>query len=245
MKFLLNKITSFKNLCSKFFLQSIKALKLQQDFLKNPVRLKALKITFCSGLALITALLLFYFMSALISQKDLNKKAQITDGLIEFTRVKPKSFLDEKKRKLPPKKPKQKAPPKMKHLTASLPKAQTPNPNTNMPNIKALLGASGPAVGGLGLAGDDASAQPLVRIEAQYPRRASMQGIEGWVFLQFDITASGSVSNVKVLDAKPPQIFNRAAIKALRKWKYRPQMEDGKPVERKNNQVQLDFKLGD
>lgn len=194
------------------------------------------------GLAFLTALSLFYIMSALISSTSDIKKQTQKIGLIEFIRVKPRTFLDEKKRKLPEKKPKEMKPPKMKMLSSALSKPKKMQLQMNLPDIKSILNSGGPAVGGLGMA-MGSGVTPLIRIEPQYPRRAAMQGIEGWVILQFDITPAGSVNGVRVLDARPPRIFNQAAIKALRKWKYRPKIENGKPIEQKGLKVQLDFKL--
>ena len=204
---------------------------------------KFVKMSACSVLSLMTALVLFYFMSALISSTpDLTKKKDI-DGLIEFIRTKPSAFLDEKKRKLPEKKPKQIKPPKMKMLSSVLSNQKKINPNMDMPDIKSILRSGGPAIGGPGGGVMGSGVAPLIRIEPQYPRKAAMQGIEGWVILQFNITPAGTVRDVQVLDSKPPRIFDRAAVKALLKWKYRPKVEEGKPVEQKGEKVQLDFKL--
>ena len=202
-----------------------------------------LKISICISLAFLTALVLFYFMSALISNTPDLKRGEESVGLIEFIRVKPRSFLDEKKRKLPEKKPKKMKPPKMKMLSSALSKPQKMNPRMNMPDIKSVLRSSGPAVGGMGGVALDSDVTPLVRIEPQYPRKAAMQGIEGWVLLKFDISPAGTVGNIEILGSKPGRIFDRAAIRALRKWKYRPKMEDGKPVEQKNLKIKLDFTL--
>jgi protein TonB len=87
------------------------------------------------------------------------------------------------------------------------------------------------------------SLMPLVRIEPQYPRKAAMRGTQGWVLLSFDITEKGTVENVNVVKSKPKRVFDRAAIKALVRWKYRPKVKDGKPVAQANNKIQLDFKL--
>jgi protein TonB len=53
----------------------------------------------------------------------------------------------------------------------------------------------------------------------------------------------GGVEDVKVIEAEPKRIFNREAIRALRKWKYRPKMVDGKPQKQFGLTVQLDFTL--
>ena len=202
-----------------------------------------LKISICISLAFLTAMVLFYFMSALISNTPDLKRGEESIGLIEFIRIKPRSFLDEKKRKLPEKKPKKMKPPKMKILSSALSKPQKMNPRMNMPDIKSVLRSSGPAVGGMGGMALDSGVTPLVRIEPQYPRKAAMQGIEGWVLLKFDISPAGTVGNIQILGSKPSRIFDRAAVRALRKWKYRPKMEDGKPIEQKNLKIQLDFTL--
>jgi len=89
----------------------------------------------------------------------------------------------------------------------------------------------------------DRSATPLVRVEPRYPIEAARDGITGWVRLGFTIDHSGSVTDIKILAAEPANLFNREAIRALRRWKYQPQMVEGKPVNQLNMQVQLDFSL--
>ena len=49
--------------------------------------------------------------------------------------------------------------------------------------------------------------------------------------------------NVEVLDSKPRRVFDMAAKRALLKWKYKPQIEGGKPVVKRGEKDQLDFKL--
>ena len=56
--------------------------------------------------------------------------------------------------------------------------------------------------------------------------------------------ARGSkLTDVVVLEANPKRIFDREAKRALRKWKYKPKIVEGKPQKQFNMQVQLDFKL--
>ena len=89
----------------------------------------------------------------------------------------------------------------------------------------------------------DKTATAMVRIDPRYPAEAAKNGIEGWVKLSFSIDVTGAVIDVEVLDAEPKRIFDREAVKALRSWKYQPQMSNGKAVVQRNLQVQLDFSL--
>lgn len=86
---------------------------------------------------------------------------------------------------------------------------------------------------------------PIVKVAPIYPARAVQRGIEGYVLLEFTVTAAGTVTDIAVIDAKPPTIFNRAAIKAASKFKYRPRIIDSKPVDVVGVQNLIRFKLED
>lgn len=64
----------------------------------------------------------------------------------------------------------------------------------------------------------------------EYPRRAASQGIEGYVDVVFDVQASGATDNIKILSAQPDNIFDRAAVNAVKRWKFQPAEKNGKPV---------------
>ena len=93
--------------------------------------------------------------------------------------------------------------------------------SVSMPDVNIDLG------GGIQIARE---LTPLVRIPADYPIPALMKGIEGFVELRFVVTETGSVRDPEVLRADPPGVFERAAIRAVLKWKYQPQMVNGKPT---------------
>ena len=73
----------------------------------------------------------------------------------------------------------------------------------------------------------DRSAVPIVRIPPEFPFHAKTGG---WVLVEFDITLAGSVQNAVVVDSEPGRIFDRSALKAIQKWKYRPKIVNGEPV---------------
>lgn len=86
-------------------------------------------------------------------------------------------------------------------------------------------------------------ARPIVRVEPKYPSVAAREGVEGWVKLSFSITTSGTVNNIRVIDANPKRTFNKAARRALAKWKYKPNIQAGKAQVQDGMMVMLDFKL--
>lgn len=188
------------------------------------------------------SLALFYLMSQLISGGKALTKSDDDQNFIEFVRVKRQSTVQERKRQLPKKPPEPKKPPPPQKLAVAADQPSKPQMKMNLPKLSTSLKGNGPYLGPGG-GGGGTGVTPIVRIEPQYPRKAAMQGIQGWVQLSFDITTLGTVENVKILAAQPKRIFNMAAKRALLKWKYKPRMEDGKPMGQKGEKVQLDFKL--
>jgi len=88
----------------------------------------------------------------------------------------------------------------------------------------------------------DADLVPLVRIPPRYPTRAALDGVEGWVKMELTITETGTVEGAKVVDAKPRRVFDRAALRAVSRWRFRPRVVDGKPVAQRAIQV-VEFRL--
>jgi protein TonB len=92
-------------------------------------------------------------------------------------------------------------------------------------------------------AGSDRDVIPLVRINPDYPPRALSRGLEGWVQVQFTITATGTVKDPVVVNAEPKNIFDDAALKAIARWRYNPKVENGTAVERVGVQTIIRFQL--
>ena len=182
---------------------------------------------------------LFYLMQALI----LGEGGELGDpggSLVEFVRLKKESELELKKRKMPEKKePEEPPPPPDLSMSRSL------MPDQELGEMAFAVDVGLDMVGGpdLGVMASDTDIVPIVRVNPQYPLRAAERGIEGWVEVQFTISRTGTVKDPFVLNAKPKNIFNRAALRAIRKWKYNPKVEDGEPVERPGVKVRLTFQI--
>jgi TonB family protein len=72
--------------------------------------------------------------------------------------------------------------------------------------------------------------KPIKSAKPEYPRKAELAKIEGWVELDFTVAESGEVKDVAVHATSAPGVFESAAISALSQWRYKPIVRDGKPV---------------
>lgn len=185
-------------------------------------------------------------MQNLISQRKAIASQDYDFNVVDFVRLKKDTVVEARERRLPDK---PKPPEELKQELLDISMEQDISqqdmefdiPALDLPNN--LTG--GPRLGGLmshGTGGSDSSVIPLVRIQPQYPRRAAMNGTEGEVLLAFTITPTGTVRDVSVVKANPRGVFDRAAKRAILKWKFKPKVVDGKAVSQQAQQ-KLVFKL--
>jgi len=71
---------------------------------------------------------------------------------------------------------------------------------------------------------------PIVKVAPVYPAAAKQHKIEGHVVVEFSVGTDGRPTNLTVVEAVPPEIFDQAALNAVRKFKYKPRVEKGAPV---------------
>jgi TonB family protein len=100
------------------------------------------------------------------------------------------------------------------------------------PNPRAYS-APGDCQGGAALAAVD------VR-DPEYPDRAYRQGLQGWVAVRLDVDAAGRPRKVDAIDSQPRGVFDRAAVKTVRSWRFEPPV--GGPLSA--CVVVLDYRLG-
>ncbi len=71
------------------------------------------------------------------------------------------------------------------------------------------------------------------RIEPRYPNRARMRGYTDTVQIEFTVTDTGEVGDIRIVSDQSRRVFERAVVDAVSKWRYEPLLRNGVPVERK------------
>lgn len=66
--------------------------------------------------------------------------------------------------------------------------------------------------------------------QPSYPRSALRQGIEGYVIVEFDVSPNGEVLDPFVVETDQPGLFERAALRSIRRWAFEPYVHEGMPV---------------
>ncbi|MGI3132122.1 TonB family protein [Halopseudomonas pachastrellae] len=210
--------------------------------------------------ALLVALLLFGLMLALImppSHPPDQPSELLRVGVarsVQESSTEPADPLQPPERPTPPEQPPEVTPepqvsPQVPALDLNI---QVPQLNTRIdmgaaPALPPLQAAAPPAPSppapvSAPPPGSAEEVSPLVDIPPEYPRRALAAGIEGQVTLQFTVNADGRVENIRVLSAEPPGVFERAARRAVSRWRFAPRRENGVAVSREVSKT-MNFRL--
>jgi protein TonB len=176
------------------------------------------------ALSVVVTIGLLWSMQALIAGGQNALTDAPRGNVLDFIRLKKEQQLVKKERK--PQKP---AKPKEPPPAMTQPKMQQSNPNANAvsTNFTADIAGDVGLSGGLSLGNGDGDYLPIVKVAPIYPRRAQSRGIEGYAIVEFTVTSNGSVQNPIVIEAKPEGVFDRAAMDAALKFKYKPRVVDG------------------
>ena len=67
-------------------------------------------------------------------------------------------------------------------------------------------------------------------------------GKTGYVTVRITVDENGRVIEAKVVDSRPPRIFDAAAIKAVNKWKFKPRVVNG-VAQQQVGETTIDFNL--
>ena len=188
---------------------------------------------------IVTLSLLFVMHLLIVTGKQALTKPRDRANL-EFVRIKRnealnlEDFTPEK----PPKPPE--TPPETPPQDMDSVDPDAPTINVAPPQVDANTDIGGP--GGMNIAEGDYL--PIVRVAPVYPARALSRGLEGYVDMAFTVTTTGTVKDPVVVFSTS-SLFERAAIRAVLKFKYKPRVVDGVPVEVPNVKTRITFKIED
>lgn len=199
------------------------------------------------GAGVLMALLLFLLMHTLIGGRDGFQRPNDTGQVVDFVRVRAEEIVQTRERRVPKKPPPPDKPPPPPELQTQAPQQQVKQTlDIETPDISVGF-TGGPVVAAAWQSGDnmgDGDVIPIVRIEPNYPRDALLKGIEGWVRVRITIMPDGSVMNPQVIDSNPRRVFDREALRAVLRWKFRPRIVDGQAVSREAEQT-IEFSMGE
>ena len=188
---------------------------------------------------------LLFLMQLLIKtgKSDLDKDTE--RHMVDFVRVKREETVERKKPK-PKKPPKPEAPPPdmpAPSRTMSLDASAEPISIPDVPvNVQEVHVSNTMGIG-FGLGTSDGDFLPIVKVKPIYPIAALNRGIEGYVIIEFTVTKTGSVKDPVVVEYDPSPIFNKAALDAALKFKYKPRVINGEAIEVAGVRNKITFKI--
>ena len=160
-----------------------------------------------------------------------------TFRITDFVRVERSETIETKENK-PEKPPEPEIPPEIPAPTADnfdnsmAVSMSAPNMNANM------------NMGGVGFGISDGEYLPIVKVAPVYPSRALSRGLEGYVIVEFTVTRSGTTRDAFAVESTS-SLFERAAVNAALKFKYKPRVIDGEPVEVPGVRNKITFEISD
>ncbi|KXF82085.1 energy transducer TonB [Enterovibrio coralii] len=188
---------------------------------------------------------LFLLMATMVGPTDLSDKTDKSTLAFNLVFSEPETETERKDRKPPPKPEPPKEPAAMKAVSPQVTQSASEPLEMEIPDISLDLSVSGisiaapqiadvpvskpsPAVdlGPVEIAGNQ-NAVPISRVEAVYPPKALRRGIEGYVVMEFTIDTKGRPTDIKVIEASPKRMFERNALRALKRFRYQPKIVDG------------------
>lgn len=101
---------------------------------------------------------------------------------------------------------------------------------------------AGPEISYGFLGNPDSAVISIMTAQPEYPMAAINRGLEGYVIVRFDVSELGTVENVEVVESSNP-IFNKSAIKAAYRSKYRPTTVDGVSRKTHNLKKKIRFEI--
>ena len=184
-----------------------------------------MRICFGVGSGAVATFLLFLLMQGFIKSDRSPFDEAVAGHVVDFVRVEEDIEIKNEPRLPPP------PPPPPDEMPPDPPKPEFDQSEKRVgyeilpPKEQSVVPPAGPGRFA------DGDYVPFFKVDPKYPGRALRQEIEGYVLLEFTVTQTGAVRDPVVIEASPPGIFERAAQQAALKFKYRPRVINGTPIE--------------
>ncbi len=194
------------------------------------------RIAAAGFLSVFTTFGILWVMQILIATGEGAITSKYEGRFVDFVRVKKDESLDTKNAK-PKKPPEPEEPPPE-------PEQQMDDIDTSMETVS--IGSVDAIVDvGAGIGGFNAGEGeylPIVKVAPIYPNRALSRGIEGYCIVEFVVTRNGTTANGKVIECTS-SLFAKASLKASSKFKYKPRVINGTPIDVPGVQHKITFEL--
>ena len=183
--------------------------------------------------------IVFTFIVFLIIQQLILRSGELikqnkAPNLVEFIRIKQDDNLQERTRTLPEKPPKPKRPPTPELKLDPNKPPPINNFDFDIPDFSLPTDFKGAFLGDISnLTSGTSQLIPIVKVAPRCPREATLSGIDGSVLMVLNVNANGKVDKVVIKQAKPPNVFNSEAARAVRRWQFKPKTIDGVAVDQK------------
>ncbi|MAU69856.1 MAG: energy transducer TonB [Gammaproteobacteria bacterium] len=190
---------------------------------------------------IIVTIVIFLIIQSLITQGSGIDKDRNNPNYVDFIRIKQDDTLQERKRTIPDKPPTPKRPPQPQiELDVNKP-PPVAKLDFEMPDFSLPTDFSGAFLSNLESMGSGISQLiPIVKVAPRCPREAQINGINGSVKMLLTISANGRVNNIVIQSFKPSRVFNSEAIKAVKRWQFKPKTIDGIAVDQKG-ELEVEF----
>ena len=194
------------------------------------------RIAAAGFLSIFTTFGILWVMQILIATGEGAITSKYEGRFVDFVKIKKDESLDKKNAK-PKKPPEPEEPPpepeqQMDDIDTSMDTVSIGSVDANM-DVAAGIG---------GFNAGEGEYLPIVKVAPIYPNRALSRGIEGYCIIEFVVTRNGTTANGKVIECTS-SLFAKASLKASSKFKYKPRVINGTPIDVPGVQHKITFEL--
>jgi protein TonB len=200
--------------------------------IEDPIK----RLAVAAIVSVFTTFSILWLMQVLIATGKGAITSKYEGRFVDFVRIKKDEDLDLKNAK-PKKPPEPEEPPP--DTPQQLDDIDTSAETVNIGAVDTNVGV-GAGIGGFNAG--EGEYLPIVKVAPIYPNRALSRGIEGWCIVEYTVTRNGTTGNGKVVECTS-SLFANASLKASAKFKYKPRVINGTPIDVPGVQHKITFEL--